>query len=266
MESKEKDPLPSFYCSFHNKNYASLRGLRRHNSNFHADSVPAWLQVDRTQPRGGKGLKITGKPICDLCGRIFGSKNLIRMHWKVHIKQKLLKARASIEKDYFCSICDSYFGCFKKLKLHNTNHHQEEVPDYMKVKRVAVRGGVKLTGALTCDYCGKNSIKNKNLLRSHFKVHVKSLKRSWVCKYCGKQLLSHSGWLLHERNHVKDYRAKCPHCDMKFLSSIPLKYHVRVKHENTTALPKINCKICGILVNKCYLERHLKIHQIKEKN
>ncbi|XP_023212887.1 zinc finger protein 761-like [Centruroides sculpturatus] len=97
----------------------------------------------------------------------------------------------------------------------------------------------KNDNSLTCEECGKNFVRKKNLL-SHKKTH--SNERPHKCVECGQTFSLRNTLVCHRRVHTKERLYTCSLCFKSFTQCSTLKTHVIYKH--TKSFPYF-CDKCG---------------------
>lgn len=102
--------------------------------------------------------------LCDICGRDFSSKDLLRVHYKMHtgIKQ------------YTCSYCPKAFVKRQYLITHERIHSGEK--------------------PFACEYCGK-AFNQRTSLKTHIRGHTGE--RPYVCHICKTGFISRTSLNLH---------------------------------------------------------------------
>lgn len=102
--------------------------------------------------------------LCDICGKDFKRKDLLRMHFEMHtgIKQ------------YQCSYCTKAFVTRTYLVMHERVHSGEK--------------------PFACEYCGK-AFNQRTSLKTHIRGHTGE--RPYVCHICKKGFITRKSLNLH---------------------------------------------------------------------
>ncbi len=146
---------------------------------------------------------------CDVCGKVFSTKDYIRSHVQSH-------AKFAVE----CEFCGKSFKFRTNMRAHiNTEHLNAD-------KR------------FVCVICGKN-FKTKFSLKAHLETHNDS--RPFECLVCGKSFKSKTRLKTHSVVQSDRQDFKCEICEKRFKRNGDLKEHLR-RHENKR---EFECKICG---------------------
>ncbi|XKL64118.1 hypothetical protein PGB90_004204 [Kerria lacca] len=166
------------------------------------------------------------------------------------------------EENVQCNLCKKVFLKRKSLITHLKSHRSKRM--------------------FKCGIC--NSIFQSQLqLKTHRKRHVRTSVNNTLifCEICKKYFKTKKGFAYHQQNICVQY--KCYICDETFLVHSLLQEHVKKKHEvekktldNTivtnvatdTAASKMNeservmnvCPICGKVVTRAVLPRHMVLH------
>lgn len=120
----------------------------------------------------------------------------------------------------------------------------------------------KLYSCKSCD-C---KFKTRMAYRAHRLRHLQR-KTLLECELCGKKFRSRDGYKYHRRNKCVQYT--CHLCDHVFLTQVSLKEHLECGHKVTlndeqlqqlTEVSKSVCFICGKVIMKVNLDRHMLVH------
>ena len=132
--------------------------------------------------------RYSGTHPCQVCKRIFSTKQVLYRHMKIH----------SGIKDYNCDVCDRSFIDNQVLKRHYRTHTGER--------------------PYTCNVCGKKFADNGNL-RRHERVHTGH--RPYQCVTCKKAFADLGSLSLHKLIHTGEK----PHaCKVRMLSLVSCLY------------------------------------------
>ncbi|XP_045499579.1 zinc finger protein 836-like isoform X1 [Colias croceus] len=173
--------------------------------------------------------------LCDLCGDIFKSQEILCRHKKkVHFKdpRKCPQCPRTLSSEYY-------------LNRHLRRRHQTE-------------------RQFICAVCGKAFAFKGELASHHRNVHNKHLlpKKKYACKICNKEYKCAKSVIVHERSvHTGSRPAVCSVCDSSFYHEDYLKEHMRL-HTGETPF---KCPICGRgYAQRGNMKSHLRIHRISE--
>ncbi|RVE65207.1 hypothetical protein OJAV_G00133240 [Oryzias javanicus] len=188
-----------------------------------SESVPKLKPLSvRTQRKGVK-IPLGERPhSCDICGKTFTLKKLLRNHQRLHADAR----------PFGCQVCGKSFYRAQALKLHKTVHAGER--------------------AHTCQYCSKSFTVHGNLQR-HLRIHTGE--KPYVCQICGKSFNQLDSLKSHRRIHTGERPFSCEICSKTFIQKSTLKAHQKTSHTEKS-LPV--CMACGHAdprVRK-HLERH----------
>ncbi|XP_055637188.1 zinc finger protein 728-like isoform X1 [Toxorhynchites rutilus septentrionalis] len=165
---------------------------------------PIRLAIHRAQSHGIEGDDNLPRYTCDICGKVYHSKDYFSHHMTTH----------SSERSFSCSYCDKSF--VKKVQLDY--HTQIHTKDY-KYK---------------CRFCEYGSTVKKIALSHEARVHnykdAEALALSLPCTICGKIFFSPVKLRIHEAEHRNERNIKCELCDKKFNSNLYMRAHMRNAH------------------------------------
>lgn len=178
---------------------------------------------------------------CEICGKTFKKKKVLRGH----IKQ----IHDEYGKKYRCKLCINSYSNIGNLFRHFRAIHRNER------KYVCDKCGKSFTQRtiltehyashkefkdINCDVCDKK-FKTLLNLKNHQRIHLPSSKKNeYMCSYCGKVFIHLSGFLTHQRIHTKEKPYQCKYCQAKFMYHSTYRYHI-FGHLNTTPF---QCKLC----------------------
>jgi len=223
-----------FGCDKCDKKFFTSNDLKRHQTS-HQDSRPFICEECqkgfRTSSELGihKAIHVQVKQYkCEFCGKEFRTKGCIKSHIKYHIGDKRHK----------CTECDRAFVKSADLKRHMAGHKNEKKfvcddcgsaftrRDNLKAHRLLhTRDSV-----VTCDLCSKEFI-NAVYLKRHMHIHEQAKKKPYECQWCPKTYEQLEGLRRHIRQHVGDEKFVCKDCGKKFITSIQLKRHLWLSHD-----------------------------------
>lgn len=182
---------------------------------------------------------------CNDCGMGFMVKSTYEKHVKIPHPNNLYK----------CGRCKATFKKQTSLKEHMASEHNGRVPAKMK----------STVNIFKCEICEKSYNSRISLFRHLTGVHKSifyrsSLKKSCLCKYCGKFFENAFDHEVHKKEH-KNPPFKCSICKSVYKSKGYLKNHVRM---HLTGKP--TCNICGVaFVERKTLRRHMLTHTLEMK-
>lgn len=233
-DTKKPARVKQFECDKCEKKFYTNNLLRRHQTS-HQEARPFSCEECQKGFRTSSELTIH-KAIhvevkqykCEFCGKEFRTKGCIKSHIKYHIGDKRHKCtecgRAFVksadlkrhmaghrnEKKFVCDDCGSAFTRRDNLKAHRLLHTRESV--------------------VTCDLCSKEFI-NAVYLKRHMHIHKQAKKKPYECQWCPKTYEQLEGLRRHIRQHVGDEKFVCKDCGKKFITSIQLKRHLWLSHD-----------------------------------
>ena len=164
--------------------------------------------------------------LCVHCGESFSNGCDLKMHKKIHAKERYREKVKMKPKKYGpskCSYCDLILPNPSKRATHMYNVHGH--------------------GAEFCDICGKR-FQNKTKLNIHLTVHLTD-KSAFKCQYCGKGFNSKAKVDRHVSTvHTSDAEKKfhCTECGRGFNERHLLKTHMNIH----LGIKPHKCDVCGV--------------------
>lgn len=132
---------------------------------------------------------------CDLCGKEFVSRDVLRIHKKLHTKE-----------EHQCHICYQVFQQRMYLRKHMAVHDLKK---------------------FNCDDCGK-IFRFKEQLKQHMRVHTGE--KPFGCEMCTKTFRTSSHLKQHMRTHTQEKVFKCKRCPVEYANKKSLERHVAGAH------------------------------------
>ncbi|GMR37900.1 hypothetical protein PMAYCL1PPCAC_08095, partial [Pristionchus mayeri] len=119
---------------------------------------------------------------CELCSKIFRSKQALQRHSKSHLEQ------AKIKRPFKCEQCGKSFMIAQTLKAHLTTHIDDEEARLPH----------------QCEECGKRFNSSGNLSTHKISIHLRIIERShpFQCNECGKRFYSSTNLKVHMNLHI----------------------------------------------------------------
>lgn len=137
-----------------------------------------------------------------------------------------------------CEVCGKELT-LARLKSHLLTHIAEEDRQFK------------------CNECPRAFYK-KYMLESHVKSQHQKDQTHFVCDICGKGGYSTERLLLeHQKRHGERKSEKCEECGLFFFN---VKNHKKRVHREKERFP---CKVCGVVMYKQTLQRHMRDFHIK---
>ncbi|CRL07503.1 CLUMA_CG020469, isoform A [Clunio marinus] len=168
------------------------------------------------------------KFICEICGKEFKERHILKSHEKVHLPDEL-------KLKHPCTYCPKKFVNNHCLKIHIARIHE----------KVALH---------TCELCGKGCI-TKSDLKWHMDKHIEE--RNYECNICHLKFKSTNSLRIHKRRHFnQDTIIVCSVCGKNFHSPGALSAHKLVHSD----VKRYKC-FCGneykrLESYKCHLSTH----------
>ncbi|CAH1801339.1 unnamed protein product, partial [Owenia fusiformis] len=174
---------------------------------------------------------------CQKCNASFPVYQQYKLHIRTHVGEKI----------HTCELCGQLFPSGKTLLKHKINEHTN-VRNFLRSPNRDVfskKGSHAINSDLIqsqeiyqCNFC-KKRFKSEYFLGCHFKdQHNKGkvLHARYQCDTCGVRLKTHTGYILHRKNHYK-----CTLCGSSFESNIGLNVHIYYSHKKGQLKMKKHC-------------------------
>lgn len=233
------------HCDVCGKRFLGKNDLRKH-SRTHSNERPyecgecgrAFRQAGslKNHIASQHGLGVQGAElfVCDYCQKAFPIKERLRLHMRVHTKEKpyacphcpkrFARGGQLVQhtrthtgsRPFSCKHCPAQFTCSANLKLHIKRHL--DVRDYV------------------CDICGKTFIR-RDALKKHLNCFHNNV-RAFHCTICNKELKGHLPQ--HMRTHRQDRPHGCAACGARFAQRSQLTVHQRVH----SGEKPYRCQVC----------------------
>ncbi|KAM7349713.1 transcription factor grauzone-like [Cochliomyia hominivorax] len=165
-------------CHMCNKSFTSEFDLDRHINNIHK-KIP--------------------QHVCDICGRIYKSKDAFKRHQNEH--------KGVVSQAVQCSICHTWLKNESSLRLHRFTHEENPTP---------------------CDVCGKMFNTKRRLYRH--KVYWHTMDTSLQCTFCDKVFREKRNLDEHMAIHTGVQLYTCPHCGKDSRSKSNMYVHIKRIH------------------------------------
>ena len=255
--------------SFHNE--ISLRSHMTHHSRNASQSNH--LSPPNPSPKSSNFLAEDKHFKCDICARVFISKDSLRSHkshhsrfGKVQVTLPKQVVDANEQKPRVCNICCESFQSSRSLSQHKRSH-----------------AGIKT--AFACPFCRKGFSFRQNLLRHKRSQH----NRPYKCQRCGEGFRTVQGRLRHhflkhdsvnmdqkcssstEADPVKCEALRVPqicclHCDKRFMTCKGRYKHMRKYHSEESKVGVRKCPYCSkVFQNDSAMKKHVKNKHAKRK-
>ncbi|XP_053623651.1 zinc finger protein ZFP2-like isoform X2 [Plodia interpunctella] len=194
-----------FRCSTCGLKFAYELSLNKHILRYHEGQSVSVTFIETDS-------KETIQYQCDNCNKVFGRKEALIRHSKIHS-----------EKVYECDVCQKKFNRSDNLRSHKRIHEP--------------RDKTKITTCL-CLYCGRSFNNSSNLI-VHMRRHTGE--KPYKCDFCGKGFPRSSDLQCHRRSHTGEKPCICGVCGKGFSRSNKLSRHMRVH----TGVKPYKCTYCG---------------------
>ncbi|XP_067144744.1 zinc finger protein 271-like [Centruroides vittatus] len=218
----------NYSCQICNKYFKTKRYLRRHENTHEDRSDKYFCEVCKTGFKCKSSFdrhriaQHQNMFRCGYCRKSFKTKNMLKAHWKIHIRK--------------CNICRKEFSSKSALNVHQRFHF--DIKPYL------------------CVVCNRRFVSISELKR-HQSSHNKD-KLRFVCDVCKKGFYDKSHLFRHLPAHERK-KHFCSHCKVRFKTESKLKLHIQYSclEIHPKRLP-YQCNICKrTYVNSSSLERHL---------
>ena len=226
--------------------------------------------VDLT--KGDTNKNSTNKFTCDLCSKLFKTKQNLKKHLKNVHKQNKSEAKQVGQKMIpTCEICNKDFKYLYNLRTHVKNVHNigKDVDKVKEVKRIKcdicckdvinismhMKALHECSTNAKCGVCGKEFPTSKAVEGHKLRVHVG---QCFKCDKCSESFTTKDTLNKHVRKiHNKENIFYCEPCKKSFMQSQNLKKHVKIVHEG---LKEFKCDYC----NKRFgYKSHMKDHIVR---
>ncbi|KAG8546625.1 hypothetical protein GDO81_030214 [Engystomops pustulosus] len=145
---------------------------------------------------------------CTQCGKRFLQRELLDLHQKSHIEEKL----------FVCPLCGKRFVQQSLLLLHQRTHTVNKPHQCME--------------------CG-NLFFNKSLFAEHLRTHKEA--KPFLCPDCGKCFADNTTLVIHQRIHTGEKPFRCKECSKSFSQHSTLVSHQRIH----SGEKPYECHVCG---------------------
>lgn len=226
--------IVSIHCPPCNKTFMTWSGLKRHNESEHTlvnlESLKCKVcgKIFKSRQTLKMHKKTHGErrmSVCDVCGKGFTTAVILRAHLETHKENR--------ERRFTCEHCGKKFYTNTILMSHVSRRHTGRrficqvcsypfTDKYNLSKHLLIHDGKK---PYKCDICDKSYATQSTLLE-HKRIH--SGERPYVCSYCPKGFVSKKRLTDHIRIHTGDKPYKCNVCDQRFTQRGTLKRHMKV--------------------------------------
>ena len=218
MKLMHSDSNRSVVCEHCSKEFKTKTFLKRHIERLHSNTSPwkfpcALCSMGRCNSEEAlqkhmlechSGLKYQ----CEKCDKSFTSPHARSQHERNQHEEKTLQ----------CDQCDMRFVLGSKLRAHIKKTHQ-------KIKNQI------------CPHCGEAFEAYSVAFKAHVNRHTEN--RQFGCETCGKSFLVEGHLKSHKKLHTLPYF--CDKCDSRFGSTLALKEHTRIVHDQQEILCRHGC-------------------------
>ncbi|XP_037773021.1 zinc finger protein 568-like [Penaeus monodon] len=163
---------------------------------------------------------------CQVCGKELSKESHIRIHMRVHTKEKpynfdicnkTFPSKSDLERHESCEICNNTFSWKKNLLRHMRTHTKEK--------------------PYSCEICNKAFSERGNLV-AHIRVHTKE--KPYCCEICNKAFSYKGSLEIHMRRHRKEKTYSCEICNKAFYLKSHVVTHMRTntRHRDESMMSK----------------------------
>ncbi|XP_021703916.1 zinc finger protein 160-like [Aedes aegypti] len=237
------------------------------------DESPQQEKKKRGRPKDETRSNVT----CDLCGKFFKYRVLLKRHEQTHYgikefeceichKRFLQKGGLTVhlrqhtgERPYKCPYCPASFRGQSSLDCHVFRHTQQgtkcpQCPSVFATPAIVkqhIREVHITEKPHTCQICGE-SYKHRKSLTTHLEDHDKR-----ICTVCGKVFNTMFALMTHR--HIHEQNQKCTFCSRSFKSDEELQAHSKLRGR------VFQCEMCCYSFNKAeFLNNHHRRDHWKE--